>query len=163
MGYNTTIVVMNDAIDQIESDPNFGKNLAAAVRELSDGIRDRIDVPAGNHVNAAHVVETHHADQTAVVTVGGNLGVHQHTHRGWRHHELQGARAIAAQWANAIGADTSKSLRSALQEIAAASSSTDNDPQAMLEVIERIQGIAQAALGDTPAAAPASPRRGLRR
>jgi len=32
MGYNTTVVVYNDALDQIESDPQFGANLAAAIR-----------------------------------------------------------------------------------------------------------------------------------
>jgi len=31
MGYNTTVVVMNDALGSIEKDPEFGKNLVRAV------------------------------------------------------------------------------------------------------------------------------------
>lgn len=73
MGYNSTVVVMNDALHQIENDPDFGKKLAQAVRSLS--VRnDYADVSAGNHCNAATVVATHHADIHSVVIVGGNNG-----------------------------------------------------------------------------------------
>ena len=73
MGLNTTVVVINDELDQIENDPNFGKNLVEAIRELPTG-RKNIDVRAGNCVNAASVVESHHADFDVLVKVGGNLG-----------------------------------------------------------------------------------------
>lgn len=71
MGWNTTVVVLNDALDQIKNDPEFGKNLAAACshRTVTDG---PVDVSAGYHGNAASVVETHHADVTKVILVGGN-------------------------------------------------------------------------------------------
>lgn len=72
MGFNTTVVVYNDAIDAIEKDPKFGANLAAAVKECARG--RQVDVPAGNHVNAARVIESHHADNMHAVLVGGNLG-----------------------------------------------------------------------------------------
>ena|SRR5688572_22440255 len=73
MGWNTTVVVMNDSLHAIEKDPEFGKNLASAILRASSR-SGRVDVHAGSHANAAHVVESHHADQTAVVAVGGNLG-----------------------------------------------------------------------------------------
>lgn len=73
MGYNTTVVVINDALHDIENDPEFGKKLVSAIQYLQIR-KGPIDVSAGSHVNAAHVVETHHADQTSVVAVGGNLG-----------------------------------------------------------------------------------------
>lgn len=73
MGYNTTVVVMNDAIDQIRNDATFGRKLAEAILENAGTYR-RVDVSAGNHANAAHVVEQHHADGLVVVGVGGNLG-----------------------------------------------------------------------------------------
>jgi len=74
MGYNTTVIVMNDALGQIENDPEFGKKLAAAIR--ANGLRNKpVDVDAGYHGNAATVIETHHADFTAVVGVGGNTGI----------------------------------------------------------------------------------------
>ena len=78
MGWNTTVVVMNDALPDIAKDPNFGKNLADAASaailppEHQDG---RLDVAALNHINAATVIETHHADGYAVVAVGGNTGL----------------------------------------------------------------------------------------
>ena len=103
MGYNTTIVVMNDAISQIEGDPLFGKKLAQAMREASGANGQRIDIPAGNHANAAHVVECHHADATAVITVGGNLGIAQVHAHGWRHHEKDTQVRLLEQWAEKLG------------------------------------------------------------
>ena len=77
MGFNTTVVVLNDALPYIEEDPEFGKKLARAISEASLG--HKVDVRASNgmvsHGNAAQVIETHHADGTAVVAVGGNMGV----------------------------------------------------------------------------------------
>lgn len=102
MGYNTTVVVMNDALDQIEKDPQFGRNLAQAI--LRSGSRqEHVDVPAGSHANAAHVVESHHADLTSVVTVGGNLGICHVTKRGWEHHETEQQIELLKAWAEKLG------------------------------------------------------------
>lgn len=72
MGYNTTVVVMNDALAAIEKDPEFGKNLATAIRNVFGS--NATNVPAGGHSRAALVIETHHADQQVIVRVGGNEG-----------------------------------------------------------------------------------------
>jgi hypothetical protein len=76
MGYNTTVVVMNDALSAIEQDPEFGKRLARAIRDAFGG--DRVDVPAHGermiHCNAATVIETHHADHFVTVRIGQNYG-----------------------------------------------------------------------------------------
>ena len=72
MGYNCTVVVLHDALDQIEKDPNFGRNLANAI--MSQYGHPRPCVSAGNHCNAAYVVESHHADHDVLVQVGGNMG-----------------------------------------------------------------------------------------
>jgi hypothetical protein len=69
MGLNTTVLILNDALHQIETDPQFGENLARAIMTGQS-----IDVSAGCHCNAARVLETHHADMTSVVAVGGNIG-----------------------------------------------------------------------------------------
>tara|TARA_Y100000310_G_scaffold341389_2_gene440370 strand:- start:586 stop:936 length:351 start_codon:yes stop_codon:yes gene_type:complete len=74
MGYNTTVIVYNDALNSIEDDKDFGKSLAKAVKSLSISDGRHVDVPSGCHCNAAMVVETHHADQTQVIAVGGNCG-----------------------------------------------------------------------------------------
>lgn len=98
MGLNTTILVLNDALDQIENDPEFGRRLAKAIRERSllaraSKLPTKSYVRAGNHVNAVTVVDTHHADDTALIAVGGNHATVLFTARGYtRHHEK------AEQW-----------------------------------------------------------------
>ena len=74
MGFNTTVVVMNDALHAIENDPDFGKKLGDAIRSLGGPHKFHADVSALNHVNAATAIETHHADDFVVVAVGGNMG-----------------------------------------------------------------------------------------
>lgn len=76
MGYNTTVVVMNDSLSAIEQDPEFGKRLVAAILKVQRG--QPVDVAAhGKHMlccNAATVIESHHADHSALVKVGRNYG-----------------------------------------------------------------------------------------
>ena len=72
MGYNTTVVVLNDALDQIRDDPEFGQKLYDAILRVQRG--KPVDVSAGYHCNAATVIETHHADYKVLVEVGGNYG-----------------------------------------------------------------------------------------
>lgn len=105
MGYNTTVVVLNDALGAIERDPEFGKKLVAGIMEMA-GRRpgDRpIDVSASNHCNAVSVIETHHADETAIVTVGGNYGTLQARSWGYSHHTPEGAEHHLRQWADKLG------------------------------------------------------------
>lgn len=71
MGFNTTVVVLNDALHQIRDDKEFGVKLYDAVTVVGRGGKD---VSAGNHGNAARVIETHHADGLHAVIVGGNTG-----------------------------------------------------------------------------------------
>jgi len=73
MGFNTTVVVMNDAVNEIERDPDFGRNLAAAIRSVGCYSKP-VDVSAMNYCNAASVIECHHADLDVYVKVGGNYG-----------------------------------------------------------------------------------------
>jgi hypothetical protein len=72
MGFNTTLVLMNDALSSIENDTELGKKIASAVLELS--IRRPVDIAAGGHVNAITALETHHADGLVPVLIGGNHG-----------------------------------------------------------------------------------------
>jgi hypothetical protein len=76
MGWNTTVVVINDALDMIRDDPEFGRRLYDAVLKVQRG--KPVDVAAhskrGIHCNAATVIETHHADHDVLVKVGGNYG-----------------------------------------------------------------------------------------
>lgn len=106
MGWNSTVVVYHDALDQIKNDPDFGRNLAEAISGLpllKHHGKTHADVQAGNHSNAAMVVESHHADSCAVVTVAGNLGICHVTAHGWDHHKPEGAERMLRAWADKLG------------------------------------------------------------
>jgi hypothetical protein len=73
MGYNTTVVIMNDTLGYIEQDPDFGKELVNAIRILP--WRKPAPVSSRGAPAAARVIETHHNRDMAVVAIGGNTGV----------------------------------------------------------------------------------------
>lgn len=102
MGHNAAVVVLHDALDQIEKDPEFGSKLSRAILRASH-TRQREDVRAGCHANAACVVTTHHADIVSMVAVGGNHGsVMLETWNGGNHcteeDQLKLLRELAAKY-----------------------------------------------------------------
>jgi hypothetical protein len=104
MGWNTTLVICNDAIESIRQDSSFSERLANGVTAASlmrPG--NRIDLGAGGFVNAASIVASHHADETTLVTVGGNLGICHLVQHGWKHNEEEFQRALLARWAEQLG------------------------------------------------------------
>ena len=68
MGYNTTVLILNDGLHDIRKDP---------VRAV-EGIYDMIargeegSVGAGNHANPIHVMQTQHADVPRLYFTHGN-------------------------------------------------------------------------------------------
>jgi len=76
MGYNTTVVILNDALGAIAEDPGFGARLADAIRLAARG--QQVSVAACSerciYSGAATVIESHHADHDVLVRVGGNRG-----------------------------------------------------------------------------------------
>lgn len=74
MGFNTAVVILNDAISSIESDPQFGRTLGDAMRRVFVQPAP-IEVPAGNFCNAAYVLGSHHSSRLMPFLVGGNIGV----------------------------------------------------------------------------------------
>ena len=106
MGYNTSVIVINDALTDIEKDPEFGKKLAQTIRKLPmhrTMHRSELDVSARGHCNAATVIETHHADQTALIAVGGNYGNCLGIAWGYSHHEKEKQLEILKQIADQFG------------------------------------------------------------
>jgi len=73
MGINTTIVIMNDSLNDIMRDKDFGFKLGMAL-QMADGKSYPKDIPCGGSVRAATVIESHGSELNAVVVVGGNYG-----------------------------------------------------------------------------------------
>lgn len=101
MGYNATVVVMVDALQDIAKDSKFGERLSEAVSDVLNW-RERKDVPAipdgarGVFCNAATVIEAHHADQNVLVKIGGNFGqVIDTGYVGYRADNVQILKAMA--------------------------------------------------------------------
>lgn len=72
MGYNSTLVIMNDALHEIRDDKDFGKKVYDAVLTVTRG--KSVDIAIGGFCNVATVIETHHADSIKLIAVGGNYG-----------------------------------------------------------------------------------------
>ena len=94
MGYNTTVLLLNDAMGEIEKDPagwwRETKHQAYLFHE-----RERKecgqDYGLGNHANGFEIAQIAHADVTSVIAVGGNYSTlllaeiglgYQHTEEG---------------------------------------------------------------------------------
>lgn len=72
MGYNSTIVLMNDHLHRIAEEPNFGEIVSSAVLSHSCGLRsDAIIRIGGGTQVVGHVAAVDHADITSVIAVGG--------------------------------------------------------------------------------------------
>lgn len=97
MGFNTTVVVMNDALNAIEQDVQFGPKLVQAILQMGgrSNLNEHIDVSAMGHVNAATVIESHHADGLMVVAVGGNTALNMGYGGGYTNRELQVLNVLA--------------------------------------------------------------------
>jgi hypothetical protein len=77
MGYNATVVVLLDRLDEIEKDPEFGKKLSAAIRARASyrGWEDKYPDRANPYVpGQTYVADVAHADALQIVAVGGNTG-----------------------------------------------------------------------------------------
>lgn len=72
MGYNSTILIMNDAMVQIEKDPkSFWENAFEALMDRR--IHNQpVDFSIGNHSNGGLAISNTHADCVQVIAVGGN-------------------------------------------------------------------------------------------
>jgi hypothetical protein len=73
MGFNTTVLIRNDALDCIAKDPDFGKNLVSAILQVGPSPFFRtISVPALGFTNAAEVIESHHSSFEVLILASGN-------------------------------------------------------------------------------------------
>lgn len=73
MGYNTQVLILNDALGNIEANPEeFVQRLVSTIHRSVRGDVDHLDVGVAGHANAATVIPTAHADFTRVLVSHGN-------------------------------------------------------------------------------------------
>lgn len=74
MGYNTAVLILNDAMGNLKTDPDVGRKLYDAMGESSrPEYREKgVDFSIGNHGNGGMVLPSYHADTTQIIAVGGN-------------------------------------------------------------------------------------------
>jgi hypothetical protein len=101
MGFNTTIVILNDAISELTTDPGFGERLYRGISGFR--VQRQNDISIGRHINACHVVSMGHADITQVVAVGGNCGTLLGYVDGWEHHRKEDQERILRGLADQLG------------------------------------------------------------
>lgn len=104
MGYNTGLIVLNDALDQISKHPvEFVQKLSEAVAFNMRGDKP-IDISAGNHANAATVFHQSHADNVGVYAIGGNCASRfVEIHNGGRHVSDEDKVLLLKAMANEMG------------------------------------------------------------
>jgi hypothetical protein len=106
VGFNTTILFLNDAEYGLEGDTLFPSKLARAIRQIGGSGEKRIDVSVSNHVNGCCVIESHHADEVHLIAVGGNYAKDLGRVAGWR--EMKDDEALLRGLANKLGFNVRK-------------------------------------------------------
>lgn len=116
MGFNTTVVILNDGLGAIREDAKFGEKLADAIANWGVN-RDRLanTLHSGNG-NVGEVVETHHADGTAVIAVGGNCGTLIGFAGGYTHHKPEDKLRIVQALAFDLGYTLTKKRKKKWQQ-----------------------------------------------
>lgn len=73
MGYNTALLIMNDAAEGLKTDPNVGKAIYDALGEAQySRNKEGVSFSIGNHANGGYLLPSRHADEVQIVAVGGN-------------------------------------------------------------------------------------------
>ena len=68
MGFNTTVMLLNDRLHDIERDTTLGTQIATDVSRL--GLADSYRT-----LQYGKVIETHHNSSMSIVAVGHNMGI----------------------------------------------------------------------------------------
>ena len=72
MGFNTTIVIYNDSLNEIKNDKDFGMKLYNAI--IDNWSSNKPQVIFSGNSTAGYVIEQHHSNIDVIVEVGGNIG-----------------------------------------------------------------------------------------
>lgn len=102
MGYNTPVLILNDALHHLEDDTTLGKRIVQAVGEAN--FHNPVVVSSGGHMNALTVYPSKHADVVQIYAFGGNhatrLGMF---HNGGHHYTPEEQVQLLKDLANQYG------------------------------------------------------------
>jgi len=110
MGWNTGVVILNDALNDIERYPEeFVSELMKSMRSFLNQGGKPVDVSVNGHVNAASVFHQSHADETGVFAIGGNHATRLlKIYNGGNHHTDADKLSLLKSLANEMGYNISK-------------------------------------------------------
>jgi hypothetical protein len=101
MGYNTTILILNDTMHEIDDDPK------AWWEETRENIYRRLSqdgpFPRWGGRGGTKVISNEHANYTNIIAVGGNTATILHLSLNSRHHEPQDKERIVREMASELG------------------------------------------------------------
>lgn len=73
MGYNTAVLILNDALSDLKKDADVGRKLSNAILvSQSAAVGRATDFSIGCHANGGTVLPSEHADHVQIVALGGN-------------------------------------------------------------------------------------------
>jgi len=102
MGFNSTILIINDCLGPISEDPEFGKKVEQAITRFPY-YEGHNDISSGHCCNAASVLSCQHSAFTALLAVGGNCGTQLSYDIGQSHHKESDKERILRQYADELG------------------------------------------------------------
>lgn len=104
MGFNTGILLLNDALYAAEQDKDaFATNLLRAVGEHMSNRGEPLDFAIGNNVNGGTVFHQSHADFVGIYAIGGNYVTPLLTRYNYVHHTYEAKLAIVREMADELG------------------------------------------------------------
>lgn len=105
MGFNSVLFVCNDALGTVDREPEkFAKLVSGKMGQA--GMGEEASFGFGNHANGFAIPHIGHADEMAVIAVGGNYATRiLRYHAGHRHmhHEDEGQVEILKRLADKLG------------------------------------------------------------
>ena len=69
MGFQSTVLIRNDCLHEIEKDKDFGKKVSDAVTQGWGHMP--VIISSGHCMNGAELIESHHMDGQVVLVAGG--------------------------------------------------------------------------------------------
>lgn len=105
MGFNSTILILNDRLSEIERDPeDFVKEMVAGISGFGIGFSGHADGQREFYPGQSTVMSVAHADSVTILAVGGNHAtVLGRVHNGGHHHTKEDQESLLRQLANQYG------------------------------------------------------------